>query len=190
MSLLLQVIKRLAIECFKHGQHWRDIMDCISTETHVLHRTFRIWPLKLHEPFPFPSTIIYPSYIMSYLFFEAFHLFHQGLSGQSVLRKIPYSYTRNITCNGSYIKTQACEIRKHKRNAIHCWCKSHNAPWLEVNMWCDQAKWVGTRKYWFWDIGKQSGLVSLFPFVFATLQLPVSLEPIAQSPWGFHQIKA
>ena len=38
-------------------------------------------------------------------------------------------------------------------------------------------------------MGKQSGLVSLLPTVFASLQLPVSLEPIAQSPWGFHQIK-
>ena len=40
------------------------------------------------------------------------------------------------------------------------------------------------------DIGKQGGLVYLFPIVFATLQLPVSVEPIPQSPWGFHQIKA
>ena len=54
-----------------------------------------------------------------------------------------------------------------------------------IHMWCDQEKWVGTSKYWFQDIGKQSGLVSLFSIVFTTFQLPVSLKPIAQSPWGF-----
>ena len=51
-------------------------------------------------------------------------------------------------------------------------------------MWCDQAKWVRTRKYWF---QKQSNKVDnffvsyfyFFIFFFcANLQLPISLEPV------------
>ena len=41
-------------------------------------------------------------------------------------------------------------------------------------MWCDEAKSVGSQKYWF-DI------------VFGILQLLVSLEPIDQFQWGFLQ---
>ena len=36
-------------------------------------------------------------------------------------------------------------------------------------MWCDQAKSVGSRKYWFWDIAKQRKYFLLFPFVLETL---------------------
>ena len=38
-----------------------------------------------------------------------------------------------------------------------------------VNMWCDQAKSVGSRKYWFWDIAKQTKYFLLFPSVLETL---------------------
>ena len=37
------------------------------------------------------------------------------------------------------------------------------------NMWCDQAKSVGSRKYWFWDIAKQRKYFLLFPLVLETL---------------------
>ena len=37
------------------------------------------------------------------------------------------------------------------------------------HMWCDQAKSVGSRKYWFWDIAKQRKYFLLFPFVLETL---------------------
>ena len=40
---------------------------------------------------------------------------------------------------------------------------------IHANMWCDQAKSVGSRKYWFWDIAKQSKYFLLFPFVLETL---------------------
>ncbi len=36
----------------------------------------------------------------------------------------------------------------------------YSAFWYKFYMWCDQAKWVGTRKYWFGERAKQS------PFVF------------------------
>ena len=38
-----------------------------------------------------------------------------------------------------------------------------------ILMWCDQAKSVGSRKYWFWDIAKQRKYSLLFPFVLETL---------------------
>ena len=37
------------------------------------------------------------------------------------------------------------------------------------HMWCDQAKSVGSRKYWLWDIAKQRKYFLLFPFVLETL---------------------
>ena len=53
------------------------------------------------------------------------------------------------------------------------WCKylgrdSENVSPIE-KMWCDQAKSVGSRKYWFWDIAKQRKYFLLFPFVLETL---------------------
>ena len=57
-------------------------------------------------------------------------------------------------------------------------------------MWCNQAKWVGTGKYYSKDIAKQSRIISLFHIVFAIIQKALSQQPVAQSPWYFHQIKA
>ena len=38
-----------------------------------------------------------------------------------------------------------------------------------THMWCDQAKSVGSQKYWLWDIAKQRKYFLLFPFVLETL---------------------
>ena len=48
------------------------------------------------------------------------------------------------------------------------------------SLWCDQAKWIGTRTEWH--------KADMFPTVFVPFncpgQLPVSLEPIHQLQWG------
>ena len=51
-------------------------------------------------------------------------------------------------------------------------------------MWCDQAKWVGTPNTVLKITAKQ-GRYFLFLIVFATFQLFVSLEPLAQSKGPF-----
>ena len=38
-----------------------------------------------------------------------------------------------------------------EENLVH-----YVSEWCTVNMWCDQAKWVGICKYYFKDIAKQS----------------------------------
>ena len=50
---------------------------------------------------------------------------------------------------------------------------------------CDQAKWVGTRKYCFWDTPKQKDKFTLFSIVSQNLQLLISLELINPFSWGF-----
>ena len=59
-----------------------------------------------------------------------------------------------------------------------------------VKLWWNQAKWVGTRKYWFKEIQPNKADNSLFSIVFATIQNVISQKPIAQSQWGCHQIRA
>ena len=59
-------------------------------------------------------------------------------------------------------------------------------------MWCNQARWVGTCKYYFKDIANKPNKAENFAvfIVFAITQNAISQEPVAQSSWGFHQIKA
>ena len=51
-------------------------------------------------------------------------------------------------------------------------------------MCCDQAKWVETHKYWFWDIAKQKENFPFFSIVLQNLQLRVSVELTNQFSWG------
>ena len=39
-----------------------------------------------------------------------------------------------------------------------------------THMWCDQAKWVGTRYYWFWDIANNSIQFSFLLLFWASLK--------------------
>ena len=52
---------------------------------------------------------------------------------------------------------------------------------IPLRMWCDHAKWVLPRKYWFWDIAKQQRKFPLFSEVLQNLQLLVSLGLINQA---------
>ena len=51
---------------------------------------------------------------------------------------------------------------------------------LRQHMWHDQEAWVGCRRYWFWDIGKNSGQIPLFYIVFSIDQFFVTLQPDIQ----------
>ena len=50
---------------------------------------------------------------------------------------------------------------------ICIWCTNvFSQIWDRLTyMWCDQAKWVGTRWYWFWDTANNSIKFSLYFYV-------------------------
>ena len=52
-------------------------------------------------------------------------------------------------------------------------------------IWCDQAKWVGTRYYWFLDRAHNSIQFPLNFIVFSITKMAASLEPYAQF-WCFY----
>ena len=54
-------------------------------------------------------------------------------------------------------------------------------------MWCDQAKWVGTRYYWFKDIVNNTIQFPLYFVVLGITKMAISLIWAVQFWWGFHQ---
>ena len=54
-------------------------------------------------------------------------------------------------------------------------------------MWCDQAKWVGTRLYWFLD-HHNSVQFPLYFIVLSITKKAISLEPLVQFWYGFSNI--
>ena len=56
--------------------------------------------------------------------------------------------------------------------------------YLLLYMWCDQAKWAGTRWYWFLDRANNRIQFPLYFIVLSITKKAISLEPYAQSWWG------
>ena len=58
---------------------------------------------------------------------------------------------------------------------------------LTCNMWCDQAKWVGTRWNWFWDniLSNKGVQFPLYFIILSITKIAIFLEPYAQFSWGF-----
>ncbi len=66
------------------------------------------------------------------------------------------------------------ETRLH-RVAFHVRSRPHILPEIDNdNMWCDQAKWAGSGKYWYWIAKKTSTTTSLqLVFIcFENMQIP------------------
>ena len=56
---------------------------------------------------------------------------------------------------------------------------------MHANLWCDQAKWVGTRWYWFLYKAIDSVQFPLYFIVLSITKMAVSLEPYAKFVWIF-----
>ena len=69
-------------------------------------------------------------------------------------------------------------------NAIDClerWILLKVQIWIDIYVWCDQAKWGGTCKYIGFDIqSRKRQTFPLFPIILQSLRMLISLELINQ----------